>query len=113
MQTTNETPTPEIAPKRGRGRPRKYNYDEITGRIATKSDQTKKWQEENRERYNELCMNSYRKNREERLAMQSQMRLAKHIERVTSLTIAKHLLTARERLMDETEPVTTDEDISD
>jgi len=110
MQTTNETPAPELAPKRGRGRPRKYNYDEITNAVTTKYQQAKKWQEENRERYNELCMNSYRKHREERLALKSQMRLAKHIEKITTMTIAKHLLTARERLMEE--PVTTDEDIS-
>lgn len=111
MEIPTETPAPELAPKRARGRPRKYNYDEIVNRVATKYDQTKKWQQENRERYNELCMNSYKKHREERLALKAQMRLANHIDRVNTLTIAKHLLTARERL--DSEPVTTDEDISD
>jgi ABC-type nitrate/sulfonate/bicarbonate transport system substrate-binding protein len=113
MQTTDETPAPEITPKRKKGRPRKYDHDDITSKVAAKYAQTKKWQEENRERYNELCMKSYRKNREERLAMQAQMRLAKHIDKITTLTIAKHLITARERLTEDPEPVTTDEDLSD
>lgn len=117
MQTSNETTAPELAPKRGRGRPPKgevVDYSTYPEKLAIHRLQIKKWREDNPEKYKEIMMKSYYKNRETRLITKLEKKLEDAIQRRKDKTlslVSNHLLAARDRLVDE--PVTTDEDISD
>jgi hypothetical protein len=113
MQIEHETPAPEIAPKRGRGRPPKgevVDLSHLSEKQMKHHNHMKKWREANPEHYRELMRKSYHKHREARLLKMAEQRLEIHLMKV-NYTKAQLLLTARNRL--DEEPVTTDEDASD